>query len=142
MSQLRGSSLRVVAWGKDNAQLISFTGVTVVTVFLAGGSFFGLRRDLVTERELRHIELQKEKELRQNELQKERELRHKDMELRQSELQKERELRQLDVEKALAQGRADVIHSMLVYGKSVLELQHSEEYKDALWRKSASSNAE
>jgi len=124
MSQLRGSSLRAVAWGKDNAQLLSVTGVTVVTVFLAGGSFFGLRRDLVKEREQRQTEVQKERELRQTEVQKEREL-------RQSELQKERELRQLDVEKALAQGRADVTQSMLVYGKSVLELQHSEEYKDA-----------
>ncbi len=126
MSQLRGSSLRAVAWGKDNAQLLSVTGVTVVTVFLAGGSFFGLRRDLVKEREQRQTEVQKERELRQTEVQKEREL-------RQSELQKERELRQLDVEKALAQGRADVTQSMLVYGKSVLELQHSEEYKDAPW---------
>jgi len=113
MSQLRGSSLRAVAWGKDNAQLLSVTGVTVVTVFLAGGSFFGLRRDLVKEREQRQTEVQKERELRQ------------------TEVQKERELRQLDVEKALAQGRADVTQSMLVYGKSVLELQHSEEYKDA-----------
>ena len=135
MSQLRGSSLRVVAWEKDNAQLISLTGVTVVTVFLAGGPFFGLRRDLVKERELRQSERQSDMQLRQSELQKEREL-------RQSDVLKERELRQLDVEKALAQGRADAIHSMLVYGKSVLELQHSEEYKDALWRKSASSNAE
>lgn len=124
MSQLRGSSLRAVAWGKDNAQLLSVTGVTVVTVFLAGGSFFGLRRDLVKEREQRQTEVQKERELRQ------------------TEVQKERELRQLDVEKALAQGRADVTQSMLVYGKSVLELQHSEEYKDLPWRKSSSNNAE
>ncbi len=135
MSQLRGSSLRAVAWGKDNAQLLIVTGVTVVTVFLAGGSFLGLRRDLVKEREQRQTEVQKERELRQTEVQKEKEL-------RQSELQKERELRQLDVEKALAQGRADVTQSMLVYGKSVLELQHSEEYKDLPWRKSSSNNAE
>ena len=106
-------------------------GLTAGTLFYAGGAFFGLRRDIVKERELR----QSDKELHQSELQKEREL-------RQSELQKERELRQLDVQKALAQGQAEVTRCMLVYGKPVLELQYAEEYKDAPWRKSSSDNAE
>ena len=120
MSQLRGCATRVSELAKDHVQFISLTGVTAVTLFLAGGYFFGLRRDLVKEREQRHS----------------------DKELFQSQLQTERDLRQLDVEKALAQGRAEVTHSMLVYGKSVLELQHAEEYKDAPWRKSASSTAQ
>lgn len=99
-------------------------GLTAGTLFYVGGSFFGLRRDLENERELRQTELQTERKLRQ------------------TEVQKERELRQLDVQKALAQGQAEVTRSMLVYGKSVLELQHAEEYKDAPWRKSSSDNAE
>ena len=55
-------------------------------------------------------------------------------ELRQNDVQKERELRQLDVEKALAQGWAKIMQSMLNHGMSVLELQYSAEYKDALWQ--------
>ena len=113
MSQLSASSTRFFAWGKDHAQFLSVMGLTAGTLFYVGGSFFGLRRDLVKERELR-----------------------------QSDVQKERELRQLDVQKASAQGRAEVTRSMLVYGKSVSELQHADEYKDAPWRKSASNNAE
>ena len=101
--------------------------LTAGTLFYVGGSFFGLRRDLVKEREQRHSDM----ELRQSELQKERELRQSDVQKERELRQLERELRQLDVQKALAQGRAEVTHSMLVYGKSVLELQHAEEYKDA-----------
>ncbi len=118
MSQLRGSSTRILLWGKDNAQFISLTGVTAVTLFLGGGTFFGYRRDL----------------------EKERELRQKDVDKSQNDLANEKELRRLDVERALAEGRAQVTQSMLVYGKSVLELQHEEEYKEAPWRKSASKN--
>ncbi|DBA82112.1 hypothetical protein WJX77_012085 [Trebouxia sp. C0004] len=66
-------------------------GVTAVTLFVGGGSFVGLRRDL----------------------------------------EKEMGLRQLDVQKAMAEGRAEVMQSMLSHGKSMLELQHAEEYKDA-----------
>jgi len=109
---LRGSSTRFLAWSKDNAQFLSITGVTAVTLFLGGGSFFGLRRDLEKERELR-----------------------------QNDVANEKEQRRLDVERALAEGRAQVTQSMLVYGKSVLELQHSEKYKEAPWRQSASKNA-
>ena len=50
------------------------------------------------------------------------------------DLGKERELRQNDVEKALAQGWAEIMQSMLNHGKSVLELQYSAEYKDAPWQ--------
>jgi len=120
---LRGSSTRFLAWGKENAQFLSLTGVTAVTLLLGGGSFFGLRRDLEKERELRQNDVERERDLRQN------------------DVARERELRRLDVERALAEGRAQVTQSRLVYGKSVLELQRAEEYKEAPWRQSAFKDA-
>ena len=122
MSQLRGSSTRLLSWGKENAQFISLTGVTAGTLFFGGGTFFVLRCDLEKEKELRRIEVAHEKELRR------------------IEVAHEKELRRLDVERALAEGRAKVTQSMLVYGKSVLELQFAEKYKEALWRKSVSNS--
>ena len=63
MSQVGGSSTRFLAWGKENAQFLSITGVTAITLFLEGGSFVGLRHDLEKERELRQNDVQEEREL-------------------------------------------------------------------------------
>lgn len=114
MSQLACSSSRFMGWGKDNAQFLSIIGVSAVNLCFGGNIFLHVLRDLEHERELRKKDVATQKEL----------------------LKKEEELRRMDVEKALAQGRAEVTQNMLVYGKWVLELQHSGEYKGGLWRPS------
>lgn len=103
-----------MGWGKDNAQFLSIIGVSALNLCFGGNIFLRVLRDLEHERELRKKDVATQKEL----------------------LKKEEELRHMDVEKALAQGREENTQNMLGYGKWVLELQHSGEYKGGLWRPS------